>query len=277
MNKLNRLKSMVLGMCMMISSVVSVQGKDGAFLEDPVVAKVNEYEIRLSYLYEKIEAIPLGEQIDVREQMPRFLDSVLQEEILFQSVLLNDFIEEPELRERLKEVVVEYLAQKYVHSKIRITDEQIQQYYQEHTSEIRGEHVQVRQILLKERTECEALMPQIDSESDFSLKASLQSLDPESAKDGGNLGYFMQHPGPLGFEEEFFEMKLGEMRIFESEQGCHLIRLVGKLTPPVPSLEEVIDSVRFVIRRTQEIQLLRQLIEQRSESLKIERFPNRLP
>ncbi len=54
---------------------------------DPVVASVDNVPIRLSYVYQHIEALSLGDQIDVREQLDRFTESVIQEEVLFQFAL----------------------------------------------------------------------------------------------------------------------------------------------------------------------------------------------
>jgi parvulin-like peptidyl-prolyl isomerase len=66
-------------------------------------------------------------------------------------------------------------------------------------------------------------------------------------------------------------MQQGEMRIFESPQGCHIIRLIERETPPMPPLEQVRERIRFVLARNQEIALLRALIEQRARDMNIER------
>ena len=44
--------------------------------DDPRVAVVNGHDIRLSYVYEQIESLPLGEQIVIRERFDRFVDSL---------------------------------------------------------------------------------------------------------------------------------------------------------------------------------------------------------
>ena len=244
---------------------------------DPVVAKVNDHEIRLSYVYQQIEALALGDQIDVRDQINRFVDSVVQEELLFQSMVAEGFATEPELRDEVKTLVTEYLVKKYVHSRIRVTPESIRAYYAEHPSQIRGVTVQARQILLSTKKECERLQHTIQSEGEFMKMATQFSLDPHTAKDGGNLGFFMNHPGPLGFEESLFDMKLGEMQIFETAQGCHLVRVVSRTDPPMPTLAEVEERIRFVLSRNQEIQLLRKLIQRASQTVNVERLEWKLP
>lgn len=238
---------------------------------DPIVGKVNDHDIRLSYLYQKIESLPLGEQIDVRDQLSRFLESVIQEEVLFQSMLRTGFQDEPELREQVKASVVKFLVEKYVTKQLQVTEGDIERYYLENASVIRNETIRVRQIVLPTRDACEALMAQIDSEAAFIHLAKTHSRHA-SAKEGGDLGRYMRHPGPLGFEEDWFDMHVDEMRIFESPEGCHLVRVVDRVTPPLPPLEEVQDRIRFILQRNQEISLLRALIIERVQGMQIERL-----
>ncbi len=242
---------------------------------DPVVGKVNERRIHLSYLYQKIETLPLGEQIDVRDQLSRFLESVIQEEVLFQSMLRTGFQDEPELREHVKAAVVEFLVDKYVAKRLQVTDRDIERYYRENASVIRNETIRVRQIVLPTRDACEALRVQIDSEATFIRLAQAHSLHA-SAKEGGDLGRYMRHAGPLGFEEKWFDMEVDEMRIFESPEGCHLVRVVDRVTPPLPPLEDVQGRIRFILQRNQEISLLRALIDERAQGMHIERLKDNL-
>ncbi len=239
--------------------------------DDPIVGKVNDHDIRLSYLYQKIETLSLGEQIDIRDQLSRFLESVIQEEVLFQSMLRTSFEDEPALRERVKALVVEHLIEKYVAKRIQVTEAEVESYYRENASVIRNENLHVRQIVLPKREACEALMAEIDSEATFIALAKSHSLHV-SGKEGGDLGRYMRHPGPLGFEEQWFDMRVDEMRIFESPEGCHLIRVVDRVTPELPPLEAVQERIRFVLRRNKEISLLHTLIGERAQGMQIERL-----
>ena len=242
---------------------------------DPVVGRVNAHDIRLSYLYQKIEALPLGEQIDVRDQLNRFLESVIQEEVLFQSMLRAGFKEEPALREQVKATVVAFLVDKYVGKRLQVTAQDVERYYRDNASVIRNETIRVRQIVRPRREACEALRAQIDSEATFVALAKRHSLHA-SAEEGGDLGRYMRHAGPLGFEEQWFDMQVDDMRIFESPEGCHLVRVVERITPPLPPLEQVRERIRFILQRNQEISLLRALIDERAQGMRIERLKDHL-
>lgn len=133
--------------------------------------------------------------------------------------------------------------------------------------------MRVRHILRPQRRECEAPLNQIDSETAFIEQARLHAIDKTTAASGGDLGRFMRHPGPLGSEQQWFDMRLGDRRIFESSQGCHLVRLIEHDIPPLPPLAQVRERIHFLLQRHQEITLLRGLIEQRTQGMIIERRP----
>ncbi len=240
---------------------------------DPVLAIVNGHEVRLSYVYAQIEAMPLGDQINVREQLDRFIDSVVREEVLFKSMLRSDFSSEPELREEVKAMVVEHLINRYVTESIEISDQAVRKYFDENASVIRGEYVRASEIQLAQREGCEKLMSAIDSEQAFEAAARERSIHKESAERGGDIGLFMNHEGPFGFEIALFEMQPGEMRVFESPQGCHLVRITERVTPPLPSLRDVEPRIRELLRSQQEIALLGALLERGEMNLNVERKP----
>ena len=114
-------------------------------------------------------------------------------------------------------------------------------------------------------------MATIESDADFEAAARGRSLHRESADKGGDIGLYMNHDGPLGFETKFFEMQVGDMRVFESGDGCHLVRIMERVTPPMPPLEQVAPRIRVLIERGQQIKLLRELIEKASATIKVER------
>ena len=238
---------------------------------DPIVAVVNGHALSRAYVYEQLEALPLGDQITIRAQLNRFIDSLVREEVLFQSMLASDFANEPRLREAIKTTVVNHLIENHVTKRIKVADADILKYYNDNASAIRDENVRASQILLRTLDECASLMATIDSDASFAAAAQRHSLHRESAAKDGDIGLFMNHNGPLGFEAQFFDMQPGDMRLFESDDGCHLVRIIARETPPLPPLEQVEAQIRTLIERQQQIDLLRALIEKASTSITVDR------
>lgn len=239
--------------------------------EDPIVAIINDYAIKSSDINAQIMQLPLGDQVSIRSDPEKFAESLIQEEVLFQSVLGNQFNDEEQLRVEVKTIVVNHLINKYVTQKLFVSDEQIEQFYNDNTSVIRGETVQVSHILSETQTECVALKNRIDAGESFADLAKQYSVHERSAQNGGELGSMMDHDGPLGFERELFKMPENQAAIFESEDGCHVVRVSGRNTPPLPPLENVSPGIENLLKRELELEALQVLMERAHSSVTVTR------
>ncbi|MCZ6552462.1 MAG: peptidylprolyl isomerase [SAR324 cluster bacterium] len=148
----------------------------------------------------------------------------------------------------------------------------MRRYYEENLELISHAHVRASQIVLAARPDCAAMEARIGSGEAFAELARAHSLHRESAGRGGDLGFFMKAEGPLGFEHRVFDLHVGEMRIFDSEDGCHLVRLTERDDPPPPPYEEVRERIAQTMAREQETLLLVELIEQASRHVSVERY-----
>ena len=241
--------------------------------KDPVVATVNQHEIRVSDIYASIETLPLGDQINMRKRIDLVIQTLVNEELIFQSVLSSQSKWEKRLRNEIKSLVAERVIQRHVKERIRVSDEEIRNYYRKNRDSLRGWHVRARHILLKSNSACEEMMKRIYSEEAFAEMAKAHSLDRASASNGGDLGYMMyskNSPKSLGFELQFFQMKIGEMRIFNSEQGCHLVRVIDIDDPPDPPFEQIREFLLPRLEQIQEQALLQNLIENAARNARVE-------
>jgi hypothetical protein len=246
--------------------------------QDPLVARVNGHELRLSQVYDSIENLSLGDQIDVRSELETYVEAMVNEEVLFQWAMANDFRGEETLREEVKHQVVSYLIEKYVRSRIHVDDAAVRAYYDTNPSLVRGEHVRVRRIVLRERAQCEALLGRIASEEQFAREARARSLEKETAAQGGDAGLMMRGEGSrTGYELEFFDMQVGEMRIFDLPGGCVLVRSVFYTNPPLPPFEAVRDDIRRFLETRQEVALIENLFRGARQDIPVERHYSSLP
>ena len=239
--------------------------------EDPLLATVNGREVRRSDVLRQVETLPLGDQIVVRERLDRFAESVVREEILFQYLRAGDFEQVPGLRDAVRSAALERLIRHAVRDRIDVTDDEVRAYYDANTSAIRGEDVRAAHVLLARRAECEALAASVGSEQAFRDAARAHSLDRRTAAAGGDLGLFMNHAGPYGFETELFAMQPGEMRIFDGPRGCHLVRVTERNVPPLPPLEDVAPRIRTLLETRAERALLEALLERAATAVPVTR------
>jgi len=237
--------------------------------DDPVLAIINDFELRASDISALISGMALGEQVSIRSDLDKFAESLIQEEVLFQYVLKKRLSEEPELREQIKTLAVNHLIDKFVTQNTIVTPAEIQAYYDANTSAIRGETIQVSQILKEKREECDAITARLDKGESFEDLAQEFSIHEASAAAGGFLGSMMNHEGPLGFEQELFEIPLNEYRTFESSDGCHIVQVNGRDTPPLPELELVAPAIEGLLSRQKEIVAVEALVEQANNEIEV--------
>ena len=241
---------------------------------DAVVARVNQHEIRLSDVNASVSSLVLGDQIDVREDLQGYIEAMIREEVLFQFALATDFDEERELRERVKALVAAHLLQKHVQSRSTVPDSEVRAFYDANPSQVRGEHVQVREILLSSRKECEEMQQRVDSEETFIELARTHSLDEERAANGGDSGLLMRPEwgGGSGHELEYFDMQPDETRIFDVPGGCLLVRQVFYVNPPLPRFENVKEDIRGYLVQVRQAELIEALFAKASRHVTVERL-----
>ena len=237
--------------------------------EDETLAIINDYQLTMSDVNALISTMPLGDQVSIRSDPEKFAESLVQEEVLFQFALKDSFDGNPELREELKELIVNHLIDKYVTQKAIVSDTEIEEFYNSNTSAIRGETVQVSHILTETKEECTALLARLNEGESFTELATQYSIHERSAQNGGALGSMMNHDGPLGFEQELFEIPENQYTLYESSDGCHIVVITGRETPPLPPLENVEPGIRNLLMREKEIAALQLLIERAHSSIEV--------
>ena len=239
--------------------------------EDDTLAIINDYQLRMSDVNALIATMPLGDQVSIRADPEKFAESLIQEEVLFQFALKDSAENDLELREELKELIVNHLIDKFVTQKVVVSDAEIEEFYNSNTSAIRGETVQVSHILTETKEECTALYDRLEQGESFAELATQYSIHERSAANGGVLGSMMNHDGPLGFEQELFEIPENEYTIYESSEGCHIVVITGRETPPLPPLENVKPGIENLLKREKEIEALQTLIERAHSSIEVVR------
>lgn len=251
-------------------SGVSLAGNHRA---DPLVVKVNGREIRQSDVYQSIESLSLGDQIDARGDMEVYIEALINEEVLFQWVLGSGFAGQEPLRKKVKELVVRHLIEKFVRSRINIGEETIRSYYEKNPSLVRGEHVRVRSIFLRNKAQCQRMMERIDSEKKFAELAKDHSLDRSTALQGGDSGLMMRAEGAVrGYQLDYFKMKVGEMRIFDIPGGCLLVRSIFYTKPPLPTYGQVRANLKQFLENREEVMLVENLVRMAGKGVTVKRY-----
>ncbi|MBD2846937.1 peptidylprolyl isomerase [Paenibacillus sp. IB182496] len=177
---------------------------------------------------------------DVDAELQRIKDSYPSEE-QFDMVLAQNNLTIEQLREQLRPNV---LITKVLEPEFDITDEQMQQYFDENQGAFgTEEQVRASHILVASQEEAETVMQELEGGADFAELAQQYSTDG-SASNGGDLNFFGRGQMVPEFEEAAFALEVGEVSdIVQSQFGFHIIKVTDRTEADTPAYEDVKDDI----------------------------------
>ena len=204
-----------------------------------VVAQVGTHPITEADVERFISA--LGQRAEAYRN-PQGRKAVLEQMIAQRLFLLdaqrNLMEREPAFKEQLaaikEQLLMEYAIEKAVKD-VRLTEDEVRRYYDEHPEQFAGqETVEASHILVDSAEKATELLAKINAgEVSFEDAAREHSSCPSSAQ-GGSLGAFGRGQMVPEFDKACFEMEVGTVAgPVQTQFGYHLIRL-DKKNPAAP-------------------------------------------
>ncbi|WP_416198391.1 MAG: peptidylprolyl isomerase [Sporanaerobacter sp.] len=217
--------------------------------ENPILATVNGKEITQKDVYVFLNE--LGPQVAMQFQSPdgmkRVVDELINQELLYFDAIENGFDEEETYKlalEKVKENVLKQYAFNKIISGIFVTEEEINEYYNEHKMNFQTpESVRASHILVKEEDEAKKIQKEINEGLSFEEAAKKYSTCP-SKENGGDLGEFTKGQMVKEFEDAAFSIEEGKLsEPVKTQFGYHLIKVQYKKEAEMRSLEEVKNQI----------------------------------
>jgi peptidyl-prolyl cis-trans isomerase C len=213
------------------------------------LAQVDDAELREEDLRQLIP--PDYRESITGSEIRAILDRWIAVQLLYQRALDEGLEEDPEVAETLQQTRRQILADEYLQrelqKRVRVTNEEIQEYYDAHRDEYTQE-VHLRHILVDTPEEAEQILAELRAGGDFRALAQKHSTDPTASR-GGDLGYLGKGAMNPAFEPEVFRMAAGEVQgPIASAFGFHLVQVVRRRRAPEP--------VTFDVARDEIMQIL---------------------
>jgi len=167
----------------------------------------------------------------------------------WKAAVSNKLDQDPEVGSLMKRVREEILVQAVKRKLLRdnpITDDDVKKRFEKEVEETHKTEYKVRHILVKEEAEARDIMAQLDKGVKFDKLAKDKSIDAQSGKNGGELGWVNQGMVVPEFFNAVMAMKKGALSAepVKSDFGWHIIKVEDARSLKIPTFEQFMSDQR---------------------------------
>jgi len=255
-----------------VSMLVTGCGKAG---KKQVLVKIGKKDtITLDEFSNRILRLPKRYQTVVKKNKKQFLDEIIVDKLLYMEAV-NKKVDKKEdvkmlVNEAKRKIMIVQLLRDEVEGQAEVTDEEIQNYYDENKEKFTTPEVlRASHVLLKTEDEAKDILVGLSNGRNFEDLARARSIDPTS-KIGGDIGYFTRNQLVPEVEEACFSLQPGEISgIVKSKFGYHVIKLTERKEPELKSFEEMKDVIKQSLGRHKKKVRFNELVETLREKSEI--------
>jgi peptidyl-prolyl cis-trans isomerase C len=230
--------------------------------EDRVVAQVNGVDIKNSDL--DFAATEVGPQLSAfppEQRRMMLLQFVIENELMAGAAVKDGLDSGQSFEDRLKYHRRRSLRDAYYDKTVRggVSDAEAKKVYDEKVGGLKPEEeIHARHILVKTEQEAKDIAERLKKGEDFAALAKEKSQD--AGAEGGDLGFFTRGQMIKPFEEAAFKLEVGKISDpVQTQFGWHVIKVEEKRTRPLPSFDEVKETIYNQLTQQKATQTLRDL------------------
>ena len=185
----------------------------------------------------------------VRDQAREML---VTRELVLQEADKRGVIQNEMVREQLEQarmgVLVGAVFEDYV-EKEGVAEADLKAAYESAKVQYTGKEYHVEHILVEKEADAKAITAQLKAGANFEEIAKAKSLDPGSAKNGGDLGWVSDKALVPEFSKAMVQLKNGQItdKPVKSQFGWHIIKMIDSRDVKAPSIEEMKDQLKQMI------------------------------
>lgn len=216
---------------------------------DPIVAKVEGFEIRLSDVTELGQSLPE----EMRGLPPTMLYPLLVDQLIDKQALLSlakkrGLERDPGVILQVQRAQEQAMQNAVMSADVGplVSEEALRARYQREIVGKPGEEeVRARHILVASEADALKVIADLKRGDDFAALAKARSSDPGAAQ-GGDLGFFKRGEMVPEFAEAAFSLKPGQVsqKPVKTQFGWHVIRAEERRVGPAPAFDAVREELR---------------------------------
>ena len=214
-------------------------------MNSKILAKVDTTVITEADVDATIAALgQRGEAYNNPQGRKAVLEQLINKNLLLCEAKKNLYEYDPKFKAELAKIKDEMLANFAIEkaiSGVKVTDDEIKAFYEEHKAElVGGETVDASHILVDSEDKAKEILAEINEGKISFEDAAKQNSSCPSSQNGGSLGEFARGQMVPEFDKAVFEMAEGEITgPVQTQFGYHLIKLNKKNEAKEIPFEEI--------------------------------------
>lgn len=222
--------------------------------DNPVVARVNGFDIRQSDVAVAFERLPEQfRQAPVSQVFTQIVQQLVDGQLIVEAGKKDKLEDSPEVKAQVAEFERVAIQQTYMQRLVEegLKEDELRAVYDETIANTEGPlQVRASHILLESEEDGYDIIKAIEGGADFAELARERSQGP-SAPRGGDLGYFSRSQMVKPFADAAFAIEPGNVGPdpVQSDFGWHVIQVVDKRRQPAPSFEESLPQLEQQLTR----------------------------
>lgn len=247
-------------------------------VEGKAVAVVNGQTITDAEFQQYLQLRQQREPITDAAQRKKVLDEMIDRVLLAQRAEANGIDKDPEVQNLMKRVRENILVQSMIRKELQdnpITEQEMKQRFQTEVAATHKTEYLVRHILTKNEDEAKEIIKQLQTKkADFAALARKKSIDVQSGKNGGSLGWINEGMVVPEFFKGVARLEKGAVSSepVKTDFGWHVIKLEDTRPAKIPTFEEFMSdpqtSANF--RRTLQDEKIEKMMKDLRAKAKIE-------
>lgn len=214
-----------------------------------ILAKVGDTVITEADVDATIAALgSRGQGYNTPDGRRAVLDQLVAKQLFLSEAKKNFYEADPKFKADFAKVKDEMLANFAIEktiSAVKVTDDEVKKFYDEHKSEfVSPETVEASHILVDSEEKATQILTDIKAGKISFADAAKENSSCPSSQKGGSLGQFTKGQMVPEFEKACFAMNVGEVsEPVKTQFGYHLIHLTAKNEPSELPFEQIKDNL----------------------------------
>ncbi len=248
---------------------------------EQVVVEVNEKKITLGEIEARLKRLAPAVRIRIRKNKGRFLEGLVQGELLYQEAVRRKIGESAEIRQRVERLKRRLVIEEFLKRDAEAagaSEQQLRDFFLANKERFRRrESVTLAHIVLKTEKEAWDAVAELRKGTPFAQVAKRRSIFESTRDSGGMMGTAERGALDKALEDVVFKLPIGQpSEPIRTSVGWQVIRVLERIGAADAKYEDVEDDVRLVyseLKRSERYEgLLRRLREGAKIKVHADRF-----